>query len=120
MGNTLNFGSAIYSSALNKPNSYKFVYNLANGYNNWSTIIDAWNQKSAEAYEGTYNTGDNKYEFAVEDTYWVVEQITSNALAGVNLTVNCYIEWRLQLLPPLLFHSLLLGVVLYKHAVSNR
>lgn len=88
MGNSLNFGASIYANALNKPNSYKYVYDIAGKYNKWSTIIDAWNQKAAEAYEGTYNTGDNKYEFAVEDTYWVVESITGNSLVGVNLTVN--------------------------------
>lgn len=86
--NTNDFNASIYSQNLNMPNSYKYVYDITGGYNKWTTIVDAWNQKYAEAYDGVYQTGNNKYEFALEDTDWVVEQITGVSASGSNLVIT--------------------------------
>lgn len=87
--NTQDFSASIYAQGFNKPNTYKYVYNITGGYNIWSTMVDAWNEKNAMALDGVYQTGDNKYTFALEDTDWVVEQINATpTLSGTNLVIT--------------------------------
>lgn len=89
MSTTINLQQSIYALALNRPNSYKFIYDVAMGYNVWSTILAGWNDASKIAPEdGIYLTADNKYTFTTKDTDWVVETITGNLLVGTNLQIS--------------------------------
>lgn len=89
MSNSINFSQSVYANNFNKPNSYKYVYDVTGNYNVWTTIVAAWNQKMTEAGEdGIYLTGNNQYTFTTKDTDWVVESITGNLLVGTNLQVT--------------------------------
>ncbi len=86
--NTLDLGGSIYANGLNKPNDYKLVYNLADGYNAATTCFAAWNQDASDALGLPLMTGNDKYEFATEDVDWVVENITGNVQSGANLVLT--------------------------------
>lgn len=89
MSNSINFAQSVYALNLNKPNSYKYVYNVTGNYNVWTTIVAAWNEKPTLAAEdGIYLTGNNQYTFTTKDTDWVVENITGNSLVGTNLVIT--------------------------------
>jgi hypothetical protein len=86
--NTLDLAGSIYAGGLNKPNDYKLVYNLADGYNTASTLFAAWNQSASDALGLPLMTGNDKYEFATEDVNWVNESITNNTQSGANLVLT--------------------------------
>ncbi len=87
--NTLDLGGSIYAGGLNKPNDYKLVYNLADGYNAASTCFAAWNQTASDALGLPLMTGNDKYEFATEDVNWVIESINAAPVAsGANLVIS--------------------------------
>lgn len=77
--NTINFAQSIYANGLNKPNSYKYVYDVTGGYAAFTTLLRAISDIRKDAWEGVIMTGDGKYEFATQDTDWVVELITNTA-----------------------------------------